>query len=230
MASLNTQFGGDSPHGTLSELTFSYPTFDRRVTQLDFVQDNIDTLKEFFEYRCTSSLGTLMSMLPELRDYYRLVTKTNSRTHPLEVTRERSVRGLFRFHIGDGERQPTRADLAQSFPGAVIDEKHGKCLVDVEDAAIHKIRAHMVADALGKSWYVENPFFPLVLPEISLHFLLMNSLSNIMRYSPHRWGVVLSNEVNSGTALLIRKYLSVFENKFPFIVLRDISRFWPHVG
>ncbi|WP_420814250.1 YaaC family protein [Polyangium fumosum] len=62
------------------------------------------------------------------------------------------------------------------------------------------------------------------------HFLLINALSNIMRYSPHGWGSVLANEVNSGTSLLIKKYLSAFENKLPFIVLRDISRYYPYVS
>lgn len=177
--------------------------------------------------RCTASWGTLASMIPELRDYYRIVTGRPSKTHPLQVTSERAPRGLYRFHIGDGEQQPIRTEVEQSFPNSTFSERNGRTLVDVPEADINKVRCCIVEDSRGGLWYIENPFFPLVLPEVGLHFLMINFLSNIMRYSPHGWGAVLTNEVNSGTALLIRRYLSVFENKLPFIVLRDISRFHP---
>ncbi|TKC90012.1 YaaC family protein, partial [Polyangium fumosum] len=170
MDGLKIQFGGDIPHGTFSEMVFSFPTLDRREARLDFVQDNVATLREFHQFRCTTTWGTLLSMVPELRDYYRLVTKRPSRTHPLEISQERSVRGLYRFHIGDGERQPNRADIERSFPETTISEKHGQALVDVPASNLHQIRACITTDARGKSWYIENPFFPITLPEACLHF------------------------------------------------------------
>lgn len=68
------------------------------------------------------------------------------------------------------------------------------------------------------------------MPETCLHFLLTNIFSNIMRYSPDHWGDVLLNEVRSDISLITRKYLSAFENKFPVLLLRSISKFFPYVS
>ena len=37
----------------------------------------------------------------------------------------------------------------------------------------------------------------LVLPEISLHYLIISALCNIMRYSPHEWSEILNNKISS---------------------------------
>ena len=50
-----------------------------------------------------------------------------------------------------------------------------------------------------------------------------------MRYSPDEWGEILSNQVNADASLIIRKYLSAFENKFPILLLRSLSKFHPYI-
>ena len=226
---IKVQFGGDNPRGTFSELVLSFPNLFTRNGSYELSQDNMDSLIAFFQKKTTSTLGTLLSMIPELREYYHLITKKRSRAHPLEIFPGiNSRQAQLDFHIGDGEHLP--ADVSFSFPGLKETKRYGKVVVEVPLAQMHTIKACIYTDVRGKFWYIENPFFPVILPEICLHFLLINAFSNIMRYSPDRWGSMLLNEVSSGVSLMARKYLSAFENKYPTMILRSLSRFYPHVA
>lgn len=224
-----SQFGGDTVHGALSELVFAFPTIEIRGGKTELIQDNVETLKKYFHYKHTTGMSILMSMIPELRDYYRLVKKQSGRTHPLEISQDGGRRGMVQFQIGDGEIKPDRGDLERAFPEANIRERYGKLIVDVASTELHRIRSMILVDALGDYWYIENPFYPIILPEIGLHFLIMHSLSNIMRYSPDQWVDILSNESNSGASFLIKRYLSAFEDKVPFMILRNASQYYPYV-
>ncbi|HSX59966.1 MAG TPA: YaaC family protein [Tahibacter sp.] len=226
-----TQFGGDMPHGTFSDLFAAFPTVLLRNHQFEITQDCKESLIEFYRTRTTVSPGTLLSMIPELREYYKLITGRNSRAHPLELSITNDTRTVkWEFQIGDGELRPPVDGVEKEFEGFNVYERHGKIIVAVPGSDAHRIRACIYSDARGRFWYIENPFFPIVLPEVCVHFLLSNSFSNIMRYSPDRWGNILLNEADSNVSLIARKYLSAFENKFPFLVLRSISRFQPYVA
>lgn len=228
---IKTQFGGDMPHGTFSDLFTSFPTAPVRNQHFEMQQDLQDSILEFYTTRTTVSPGTLLSMVPEIREYYKLITGRNSRAHPLEIASANDPRSAkWEFQIGDGETRPPFADVNQAFGGFSVAERHGKFIVSVPGSDAHKIKACIYTDARGRFWYIENPFFPIILPEICLHFLLSNSFSNIMRYTPDRWGSILLNEVNSSVSLIARKYLSALENKFPFLILHAISRFQPFVA
>ncbi|UDF37060.1 UNVERIFIED_ORG: YaaC family protein [Shinella sp. XGS7] len=228
---IKTQFGGDMPQGTFSDLFAAFPTTQVFGRQVDFLQDNEASILAFFNSRHTASCGALLSMVPEIREYYTLVTGRSSRTYPLEITTTKDPRNVkWELQVGDGEARPSAADVAQSFPGADVSERHGKFVVTFPIADAHKCRATIYTDIRGRFWYIENPFFPVVMPETCLHFLLTNIFSNIMRYSPDHWGDVLLNEVRSDISLITRKYLSAFENKFPVLMLRSISKFFPYVS
>lgn len=228
---IRTQFGGDMPQGTFSDLFVAFPTSQVYGRHVDFFQDNEVSILAFFNNRHTVACGTLLSMVPEIREYYTLVTGKSSRTYPLEISTTKAPRNAkWELQIGNGEARPNSSDISQSFPGADIVERHGKYVVTFPVTDAHKCSATIYSDIRGRFWYVENPFFPVVLPEICLHFLLTNTFSNIMRYSPDNWGEVLLNDVRSDISLITRKYLSGFENKLPVLLLRSISKFYPYVS
>lgn len=228
---VKAQFGGDMPRGTFTDLFTSFPTFTIKSKNQEIIQDNSDSIFAFYKNRFTTNAGTLLSMVPEIREYYNLVTGQKSRTHPLEISLGRAHRTvMWEFQIGDGETRPGIAEIEKSFNGFLISERYGKILVEVPASSAHNIKATIYTDTKGSFWYIENPFHPVILPEECLHFILTNAFSNIMRYSPDNWGSILFNEGNSDISLIARKYLSAFENKFPILALRSISRFFPYVS
>ena len=85
----------------------------------------------------------------------------------------------------------------------------------------------MYTDIYGKLWYIDNKFFPINIPEICIHFLAISALSNIMRYQPEIWGAILNNDLDARLSTLIRYYLTIYEQKFPFLILRSISEYFP---
>lgn len=229
--SIQAQFGGDMPHGTFSDLVVSFPSNSIRTKDIDYAQSSLDSILAFFKNRFTVSAGTFLSMVPEIRDYYKITTGRNSRTHPLEISAITDRRSTsWELQIGDGITRPPMSDVEQAFPGFKISERHGKTIVTIPTADEHKAQATIYSDIRGRLWYVENPFFPVVLPEICVHFLLTSVLSNFMRYSPDNWGEVLLNQVNTNVSLIITKYLSSFEMKMPVLVLRSLSKFHPIVS
>ncbi|MGI4853423.1 MAG: YaaC family protein [Janthinobacterium lividum] len=228
---IRTQFGGSVKQGTFSDLFFSFPTFAHKDPRVDFAQSNEDSLLAFQDLRITSGCGTLFSLLPELRDYYALLTGKPSRVHPLDIIQTSEGRGVkWEFQIGDGQSLPDLATVDKSFLGSPRTVRQGKVIVSVSATELYKISAMIYTDAGGNFWYVDNPFHPVVLPELCVHFLLMNAFSNIMRYRPGDWGDVLLNEVDSDLFLLIRKYFSTFEIKVPILLLRSLSKFNPVIA
>ena len=229
--SIEAQFGGDMPHGTFSDLLTSFPTNTVRARDVDYSQSSLNSIRAFYKNRFTVATGTFLSMIPEIRDYYKITTGRESRTHPLEInviTERRST--FWELQIGDGISRPPASDIQLAFSSFKVSERHGKTIVTIPTAEEHLAQATIFSDIRGRLWYVENPFFPVVLPELCVHFLLTSMLSNLMRYSPDHWGEVLLNQVNTNVSLIISKYLSNFESKLPVILLRSFSKFHPIVS
>ncbi len=227
---IKIQFGGATKQGTFSELFASSPIFRTQNASFDFAQSNEHSILAFHSNKITTSCGTLLSMLPEIRDYFGILTKTPSRAHPLEVVPITEGRGIkWEFQIGDGARTPSVNDVNQAFAGFPKTERSGKIIFTVPPTEAHKLKALIYTDTRGRLWYIENPFFPILLPEICIHFLLMNVFSNIMRYRPGTWGEILLNEIDSNLSLLIRRYFSTFETKVPLLLLRNLSKFMPYI-
>lgn len=229
--SIEAQFGGDMPHGTFSDLIASFPTNSIRSRDIDYSQSSLQSIKSFYKRRYTVATGTLLSMVPEIRDYYKITSGRESRTHPLEINVITDRRSTFwELQIGDGITRPPMVDIKQAFDNFKTSERHGKTIVTIPAAEEHLAQASIYSDIRGRLWYVENPFFPVVLPELCVHFLLTSMLSNLMRYSPDHWGEVLLNQVDTKVSLIISKYLSTFELKMPILLLRSISKFHPIVS
>src|SRR5690606_8569562 len=199
---MKSQIGGDMPQGTFSDLMCSFPTINIRNSEFSIQQDASPSLLHFFRNRHTVGVGTLLSMIPEIREYYRIATGKIGRTHPLSVSMGKSDRSIaWEFQIGDGERRPSHSDIQNSFKGFPVTERYGKYVVSVPESDASKINASIYCDARGNLWYVENPFYPVVLPELCIHFMITSTLSNLMRYSPDHWGSVLLNETNTDQSL-----------------------------
>ncbi|WP_291719035.1 YaaC family protein [Magnetospirillum sp. 64-120] len=222
---MEVQFGGAQALGTFSELFTAFPTSIIKNSDTEVIQDNTESIIAFYNSKMSATTGTLLSMIPEIRQYYKIITKNKGRTHPLTISQSRA--SSWTFEIGDGESKASNDDIQRSFPNCNISEKNGKHYVTVAASELHKIKACLHSDSAGAFWYIENPFFPVILPNFCVHFLLTNMFSNVMRYSPDRWGTILLNEANHDCSLIVRSYLSCFEQNFLPSVLRLVSRFYP---
>jgi hypothetical protein len=224
------QFGGDSPTGTFSELFSSFPTQLLRNHSIEFTQDCTHSIEAFYRTRINASIGTLLSMLPEMSNYYSLMTGRRSRAFPMEIVNANNPRALtWEFQIGDGTSLPTREIVEKSFEGFDITERFGKYVIPVPATKAAGVKALIYSDISGRLSFIDNPFFPILLPEICIHFLLNHVYSCIMRYRPDEWGNVILNEVSTDTSLLTRHYFSNFERKFLLLILRCLSRYNPTV-
>jgi hypothetical protein len=226
---IQAQFGGDAPRGTFSDLVGAFPTHLVSSSNVSFNIDCSQSIIEFYNTRFDVSLGTLLSLIPEMSDYYKLTTGRESRCFPIDVTMSNDPRSLtWEFHIGNGETRPSKVSLEQSFTNFGISERNGKSVITVPAAKAATIRACIYTDLRGNLWFIDNPFFPVILPEVAVHFLITNIFSNIMRYRPDEWGSVLLNTVSSEISLITRHYFSSFQRKFMLLVLRSISRYTPY--
>lgn len=228
---IQAQFGGDTARGTFSDLVTSFPTQIVKNKTLEINLDCTDSLMHFYEKRFSVSPGTLLSVIPEMSEYYKLTTGQTSRCFPLDIVNANDPRSLkWEFQIGDGEIKPTPASIENAFSGFNTTERHGKIIVTVSASEAHKLKACIYTDLYGKFWFIDNPFFPVILPEVAIHFLISNIFSSIMRYRPDEWGNVLTNDVSSGVSLLTRHYFSTLQRKFFIVVLRSTSRYIPYVA
>lgn len=188
---IQAQFGGDSARGTFSDLVTAFPTHLIKNLNIEINIDCSDSIIKFYHIKHSVSLGTLLSMIPEMTEYYKLTTQRRSRCYPLEVTNANDPRSLsWEFHIGDGESRPSTDGVERAFPGFSKAERFGKIVVTVPASNAASIKACIYTDIRGKLWYIDNPFYPIILPEIAMHFLINSIFSNIMRYRPDEWGVL----------------------------------------
>lgn len=226
---IQAQFGGDSARGTFSDLVTAFPTQLIKTPSIEFSIDCSDSLLKYYSIRHSVSLGTLLSLVPEMADYFKLTTGNPSRCYPMEISTVPDPRSLtWEFHIGGGETRPPSEGIESSFPGFPTTERHGKVIVTVPASKTSLLRACIYTDMKGNLWYIDNPFFPIILPEIAVHFLANSMFSNVMRYRPDEWGSVVQNEVASNISLLTRHYFLTFQRKFFLVVLRSISRYLPY--
>lgn len=220
------QFGGDSPKGTFSDLICAFPTQSVNIDGVSFDINCFESIIEFYKTKFDVSIGCLMSLIPEMSEYYRLSTGNESRCFPLEIVNSTDRSSYsWDFHIGNGERRPSLNSILNAFDGFSVRELHGKTVITVPVSESSKIRASIYTDIRGGLWFIDNPFFPVALPEIAVHFLICGAFSNIMRYRPDEWGELLLNEVNAKVSLVTRHYFSSLERKFMIMTMRTLSRY-----
>lgn len=224
------EFGGDSPTGTFTDLLFAQ--FIERIyfgktyisysllRSLDYIQSN----------NISISILALLSMVPEIKDYYQKVNSKSS-VYNLDIETEVSNSLVqYIFKIGNNENRPAKTVVESSFPSSIISENQGKWEVKVKAQDISDIKATIYSDCYNKLWYIESPISEICIPEFCLHYLIISGFSNIMRYNPHEWGNILSNKTSPEFSLLVRRYIRVFEQKFPILLTQLISSYRPQLS
>lgn len=225
-------FGGGIRKGTFSELFTAFPVeffkSETRVDEyIDITLDRSQSVKNFWEHSWSTSLFALFSMIPEMRDIYS-EQDTCSLVHPLEIKYAQKQRKHgFEFIIGNGSDLPDVSRIQKCFPQLDMKNVDGKKSIFVESEKMPFIPITIYTDIHGKLWYIDNKFELINMPEICIHFLIISALSNIMRYQPEVWGAILNNDLDARLSTLIRYYLTIYEQKFPFLILRSISNYYP---
>lgn len=227
--SVEVQFGGDMPRGTFSDLHTSFPQNLIRGFDTEIMGSSMPSLIALYRNRVTCSLGTLLSLVPEMAEFYKIATGRDSRVHKLSIVPSRQVRDpSISFQIGNGIKRPSPKGIEQGFPGCRSYEEGGRINVVVERERVGEIQACIYTDINGRLWFIDDPFHPTHLPEVCLHFLILAIFSNIMRYRPDEWGGLVDNDVSANVSMATRHYFSVLERKFNVIILRNASLFFPY--
>lgn len=223
-------FGGSIPSGTFLDLLAAIPVAHIVKNNIQINYSLVDSIDFIQTHSTKLSLDVLLSMIPELRDSYRRIDSNHKCTHKLDVDVE-VVSGqiIYNFYIGDGIDRPDRSKIEKSFKTPNISENQGSYKVVISQQDIANIMPTIYQDVKGQLWYIESPVDGMVLPEFCLHYLTISALCNIMRYSPHAWGDIISNKISSKYSLLISEYIHLFELKFPILVVRHITNYLPQL-
>lgn len=225
-------FGGGIKKGTFSELFTAFPVEFFKSTSstneyIDLALNRSESIKNFWQHNWDVSLFALLSMIPEMRDIY-TENSDSSLVYPLKIKHAQKGREQgYEFIIGNGSDLPDPDRLEKCFPNQEIKNIDGKKKIFVKSEHISLASLTIYVDIYGKLWYIDNRFELINMSEICIHFLIISALSNIMRYQPEIWGAILNNDLDARLSTLIRYYLTVYEQKFPFIILRSISNYYP---
>ena len=226
-------FGGDIPSGTFLDLLCAFPVAQIHTGNVDIKYSILDSVNFVQNNSISLSLLTLLSMVPELTGYYKQVDKEHTSVHKLNIdTSIINSKIQYNFYIGDGISKPNKEKICKCFNTNEehIKDDQGGYKVSIEADEVSSISPIIYRDVRGNLWYVESPIDGLYLPEICLHFLIISALCNIMRYSPHEWSMILNNKVSPQFSLLINRYISVFETKYPMILVNHLTDYSLRMG
>ena len=188
---------------------------------------------KYFSRHCIVSIASLFQMLPELQEVYRLATGQNGIAYPVEIKRTDDMKELtWRMRIGKEDYVPSVADIKRCIE---ISEQCGLRFKENDGGVpsftftvdqFKTVKATFFTDLYGDMWFINHKLFPIVLPEICVHFLLLSIFSNIMRYAPDTWEKILMNEENSGVSLLVHRYLALIEKKLPVLLGQCLTEYY----
>lgn len=221
-------FGGDIPSGTFLDLLCAFPVAHVSSGNTSIKYSVLDSVEYVQNNSISISLCTLLSMVPELSNFYRHVDCEHKSAHSLSVdTSVNNSRILYNFYIGDGINKPNKEKLAKCFKLTTdeVIENQGSYKLSIDAEKLQIISPMIYQDIKGNLWYIESPVDGLYLPEICLHFLIISALCNIMRYSPHEWSMLLNNKVTPQFTLLINRYIGLFETKFPILLVNYLTNY-----
>lgn len=232
LATEYVSFGGDIKNGTFSELFYSFCT-EHLLSKVD-INNNFDvhlnkleSFKHFQKNRFTVSLYTIFNMMPEMQS---VLMAEKNRIFPLSINYGiHAAVPYYKLRIGDGNQTINQNSINSSFGSCEHHIEGGQNIVTIPIDKIRDIQTTIYTDIYGKLWYIESPFPEIQIPEMCLHFMAIFALSNIMRYQPEIWGAILANEYETKISTLIRYYLTLFEQKLPFLIMRSTSNFYPVV-
>lgn len=70
----------------MSDLFLSFPVLYHLTNEIEILQDNRDSILNYWENKWSISIGSLISLIPELRDYFEIVNGNQGRTFPLIIS------------------------------------------------------------------------------------------------------------------------------------------------
>lgn len=172
----------------------------------------------------------LLAVIPELRHAYQRLYGT-AQVCPLGVCHreERPHWQVPRQFVAGGDR--TREELldllnrhageGSRFFYPADGEEAGLFTVAIEgDHAHHRLVLH---DFSGQPHLRFPHEGDLVLPEISVHFMVMFVLGMLCRYETERWGEMILT-FSSHDTFLINEFLNVSMRKFPNLILDELNQ------
>jgi hypothetical protein len=166
-------------------------------------------------FRRKFTLKELLSLVPEIKAEYETIYKEKSRA--LKVSRRQRLLSLVDSEI-DRYRNLTK-DLTKFFPEITTVQKYKKTVTIWNSSSIPTIRA-----ISGEEYFVlplRRDNKNLILPEMSVHFLIMYLLGMISRYHLTEWGETAEGE-KSGEIYIIEKFLEITTRKFPNLILNKL--------
>lgn len=219
-------FGGDVPSGTFLDMLCAFPVAQIHAGNTDIKYSVLDSIEIVQQNSISLSLTTLLSMVPELTNFYKRVDTEHQVVHELNIdTSVVNSKIKYNFYIGDGINKPDKEKLELCFKTKQIEDNQGSNIVSIDAEQLYCISPIIFQDIRGKLWYVETPIDGLYIPEICLHYLIISALCNVMRYSPHEWSLILNNRISPQYALLINRYIGLFQTKFPMLVVKHLTNY-----
>ena len=217
-------FGGEIPSGTFLDMLCAFPVAHVYSGNLKLNYSVVDSIDYIQNHSISLSLTALLSMIPELTSYYNRFDEEHRLVHKLNIdTSVVNSKIVYNFYIGDGITKANIDKIKESFKTNRVTDNQGSLRVEVEAEKLQYIMPIIYKDIKGDLWYVETPIDGMYIPEICLHFLIISALCNIMRYSPNEWSGILNNKISSAYSLLIRRYIELFETKFPMLVVSHLT-------
>lgn len=219
-------FGGEIPNGTFLDMLCAFPVAHVYSENIKLNYSVIDSIDYIQKHSISLSLTTLLSMVPELNSYYKHFDKKHNLVHKLNIeTNVSNSKIIYNFHIGDGVTKINKEKVKKSFKIDSVEENTTNLDIKIDSEKVLDIMPIIYKDIRGELWYVESPIDGMYIPEICLHFLIISALCNIMRYSPSEWSGILNNNISSAYSLLIRRYIELFETKFPMLVVSHLTNY-----
>ena len=219
-------FGGEIPNGTFLDMLCAFPVAHVYSENIKLNYSVIDSIDYIQKHSISLSLTTLLSMVPELNSYYKHFDKKHNLVHKLNIeTNVSNSKIIYNFHIGDGVTKINKEKVKKSFKIDSVEENTTNLDIKIDTEKVLDIMPIIYKDIRGELWYVESPIDGMYIPEICLHFLIISALCNIMRYSPSEWSGILNNNISSAYSLLIRRYIELFETKFPMLVVSHLTNY-----
>lgn len=219
-------FGGEIPSGTFLDMLCAFPVAHVYSGKLKLNYSVVESIDYIQNHSISLSLTTLLSMVPELNSYYKRFDREHEIVHKLNIdTSIVNSKIVYNFYIGDGITKVNKQKVRECFKIEPVEENTASLIVKVEADKLQDIMPIIYKDIKGDLWYIESPIDGMYIPEICLHFLIISALCNIMRYSPSEWSGILNNKVSSAYSLLIRRYIELFETKFPMLVVGHLTNY-----
>lgn len=151
-------FGGDIPSGTFLDMLCAFPVAQIHAENTDIKYSVLDSIDLVQNNSISLSLTTLLSMVPELTDFYKRIDKEHQVVHKLAIdTSVVNSKISYNFYIGNGISKPDKEKLKSCFKTEQIKDNQGSYIVSINSEQLHYVSPIIYQDLRGTLWYIETP-------------------------------------------------------------------------